>query len=83
ESLGKHTQHIAADMEELQITKFPVEPEEREFIKYCQEQCLGIKTLSSGHVKLTANNALEILRRHGIYRVTCEVFMETDSSMIE
>ncbi|CAG8822670.1 3122_t:CDS:1, partial [Dentiscutata erythropus] len=41
-------------------------------------QCLGTKTLSSGHVKLTANSALEILRRHGIYRVSCEVFMETD-----
>ncbi|CAG8533494.1 6075_t:CDS:2, partial [Racocetra persica] len=77
------SKHIASDMEELQITKFPVEPEEREFIKYCQEQCLGIKTLSSGHVKLTANSALEILRRHGIYRVSCEVFMETDGSMIE
>ncbi|CAG8804192.1 20624_t:CDS:2 [Gigaspora margarita] len=34
------SKHIASDMEELQIAKFPVEPEEREFIKYCQEQTM-------------------------------------------
>ena len=31
-----YSKHVSADMEEMQFAKFPIEPEEREFIKYCQ-----------------------------------------------
>ncbi|CAI2172238.1 14777_t:CDS:2 [Funneliformis geosporum] len=82
-SEGSISKHVSADMEEMQFAKFPVEQEEREFIKHCQVETFGIRHLNSGHVKISANNALELLRKHGINRVSCEVFMEQLEEIVE
>ncbi|RIA88030.1 hypothetical protein C1645_260742 [Glomus cerebriforme] len=83
-SEGSISKHVSADMVEMQFAKYPIEPEEREFIKYCQIETFGRRQLNSGHVKISANNALELLRKHGINRISCEVFMEPlDDEIIE
>ncbi|CAH1757393.1 5288_t:CDS:2 [Entrophospora sp. SA101] len=77
------SKHLSNELDEMKAARYPINHDERNFIKDCQEKSLGITHLSAGHMKITANSALEILRRHGINRVLCEVFMEPDDTYSE